>query len=142
MRRINTPVGEAGIGALDIALWDLGGKITGQSISQMLGGHRRKLPSYASTIPGDEHPKGFSSSEAYADFAQQCLEMGYNGYKMHDWTEGNHQRESEMIQAVAKQVGGSMDIMYDAACHLKSLTDAIRVSLVCDEHELLWYEDP
>ncbi len=47
-----------------------------------------------------------------------------------------------MIRAVAKHVGGSMDIMYDAACHLKTLTDAIRVGRVCDEHELLWYEDP
>ena len=44
-----------------------------------------------------------------------------------------------MIQAVAKQVGGSMDIMYDAACHLKTLTDTVRVGRVCDEHELLWY---
>ena len=142
MRRITKHVGEAGIGALDIALWDLGGKITGQPISQMLGGHRRKLPSYASTIPGDKHPKGLSSPEAYADFAQQCLEMGYKGYKMHGWKEGNPQRESEMIRAVAKQVGGSMDIMYDAACHLKTLTDAIRIGRVCDEHELLWYEAP
>ena len=142
MRRITKHVGEAGIGALDIALWDLGGKITGQPISQMLGGHRRKLPSYASTISGDEHPKGLSSPEAYADFAQQCLEMGYKGYKMHGWKEGNPHRESEMIRSVAKQVGGSMDIMYDAACHLKTLTDAIRVGRVCDEHELLWYEDP
>ena len=142
MRRITKHVGEAGIGALDIALWDLGGKITGQPISQMLGGHLRKLPSYASTIPGDEHPKGLSSPEAYADFAQQCLEVGYKGFKMHGWKEGNPQRESEMIRSVAKQVGGSMDIMYDAACHLKTLTDAIRVGRVCDEHELLWYEDP
>ena len=142
MRRATKHVGEAGIGALDIALWDLSGKICGQPISKMLGGHRQKLPAYASTISGDEHPKGLSCPEAYADFAKQCLEMGYKGYKMHGWKEGDRQRESKMIQAVAKHVGGSMDIMYDAACHLKTLTDAIKLGRVCDEYELLWYEDP
>ena len=41
MRRATKHVGEAGIGALDIALWDLAGKISGQSISTMLGGYRK-----------------------------------------------------------------------------------------------------
>ena len=49
MRRATKHVGEAGIGALDIALWDLAGKISGQSISTMLGGYRKKLPAYASS---------------------------------------------------------------------------------------------
>ena len=142
MRRATKHVGEAGIGALDIALWDLGGKICGQSICQMLGGHRGKLPAYASTIPGDEQSKGLSSPEAYADFAQQCLELGYRGFKMHGWKEGDPQRESAMILAVAERIGNRMDIMYDAACHLKTLADAVRVGRVCDEQGLLWYEDP
>ena len=47
-----------------------------------------------------------------------------------------------MIKAVAKRVDGSMKIMYDAACHLKTLTDALEVGKVCDEHNLYWYEDP
>ncbi len=142
MRRATKHVGEAGIGALDIALWDLGGKICEQSICQMLGGHRGKLPAYASTIPGDEQSKGLSSPEAYADFAQQCLELGYRGFKMHGWKEGDPQRESAIILAVAERIGNRMDIMYDAACHLKTLTDAVRVGRVCDEQGLLWYEDP
>ena len=36
MRRLTKHVGEAGIGALDIALWDLAGKCCGLSIAQML----------------------------------------------------------------------------------------------------------
>ena len=61
---------------------------------------------------------------------------------MHGWINGNHEQESEMIRTVAERVGNRMDIMYDSACHLKTLTDAIRVGRVCDEHKLLWYEDP
>ena len=35
-----------------------------------------------------------------------------------------------------------MDIMYDASSQLKTLTDAIRLGHVCDEHKILWFEDP
>ena len=142
MRSITKHVGDAGIGALDIALWDLGGKITEQSVAQMLGGSRWKLPAYASTLQGDEQPKGLSSPEAYADFAEQCLELGYKGFKMHGWKEGNPNREESMIRAVAERIGKRIDVMYDAACHLKTLTDAIRIGHVCDEHKILWFEDP
>ena len=47
-----------------------------------------------------------------------------------------------MIRAVAERIGTRIDVMYDAACHLKTLTDAIRIGHVCDEHKLLWFEDP
>ncbi len=78
MRRLTKHVGEAGIGSLDIALWDLAGKCCGLSIAQMLGGHRWQLPAYASTIHGDEQQGGLSQPEAYADFAESCLDLGYS----------------------------------------------------------------
>lgn len=40
------------LAALDIALWDLAGKITGQPICRLLGGRRReRIPVYASGLP-------------------------------------------------------------------------------------------
>ena len=142
MRRLTKHVGEAGIVALDIKLWDLTCKYCGLSIAQMLGGHRWQLPAYASTIHGDERKGGLSHPEAYADFAESCLDLGYPGFKMHGWKAGDPKRESKMLRAVAERVGGKMEVMYDASCHLKTLTDAIRVGQVCDEYNLLWYEDP
>ena len=142
LRRLTKHIGEVGIGALDIALWDLAGKHHGAPVYELLGGHRTKLPAYASTIGGDRHVDGLSSPEAYADFAEQCLELGYKGYKMHGWSNGDVQEESAMIRAVAKRVGGRMDIMYDSACHLATLSDAIQIGRVCDAHGLYWLEDP
>lgn len=142
LRRLTKHVGEVGIGGLDIALWDLAGKHYDAPVYELLGGYRTKLPAYASTIHGDRTADGLSSPEAYADFAEQCLEMGYTGFKMHGWNEGDVREESTMIEAVAKRVGGRMRIMYDASCHLKTLTDAIEVGRVCDANGLYWYEDP
>ena len=38
-----------GHGPLDIALWDLAGKKLNASVSELLGGYRKRLPAYAST---------------------------------------------------------------------------------------------
>ena len=59
-------------------------KINGQSISSMLGCYRKRLPAYASTISGDNHSGGLNSPQAYADFAEQCSEIGYRGFRCTD----------------------------------------------------------
>ena len=41
-----------GIGPLDITLWDLAGKYYNTPVYRLLGGHRTKLPAYASTFHG------------------------------------------------------------------------------------------
>ena len=142
MRGLCKHIGEVGIGPIDIALWDLAGKKYKSSISELLGGNRFLLPSYASTMHGDRDKNGLSSPEAYADFAEECLELGYVGYKMHGWNKGNVEEEIAMLKAVGDRVSGKMKIMYDAGCHLSTLSDAIEVGKVCDEYEFYWYEDP
>ena len=108
----------------------------------MLGGFRKVLPAYASTLAGDRQPDGLSSPEAYADFARQCVDMGYPGYKLHGWHEGDPQAEISLLRAVRDEVGYEVDLMYDAACNLKTFADAVRVGRVCDELDFMWYEDP
>jgi L-alanine-DL-glutamate epimerase-like enolase superfamily enzyme len=142
LRLATKHIGEVGIGPLDIALWDLAGKFQGVSITQMLGGARDRLPTYASTMIGDREADGLSSPEAYADFAEACLALGYPAFKMHGWPEGDPAREIAMIRAVAERVGDKMGLMYDAACHLKTFADAVKVGKVCDDYGLLWLEDP
>ena len=100
------------------------------------------LPSYASTLHGDRDKNGLSSPEAYADFAEECLELGYKGYKMHGWSNGNVKEEIAMLKAVGERVGGKIKIMYDAGCNLSTLSDALEVGKVCDDYEFYWYEDP
>lgn len=142
LRGLCKHIGEVGIGAIDIALWDLAGKKYKSPIYELLGGERKMLPAYASTMNGDKEKNGLSSPEAYADFAEQCLELGYKGYKMHGWSAGNVKDEIEMLRAVGDRVAGKMKIMYDAACHLNTLSDALEVGRVCDEYGFYWYEDP
>ena len=72
LRLATKHVGEIGIGALDIALWDIAGKLHDQPVYRLLGGHRERLPAYASTLHGDAHDDGLCDPGAYADYAERC----------------------------------------------------------------------
>lgn len=130
-----------GAGVIDNALWDLAGQRTGISVSQMLGGSRSSLKAYASTWFGGDGG-GLSTPEAYADFAEECHEMGYRAFKMHGWTDGGIERDIAGIRALGKRVGGRMALMHDSGCAFKTFADALAVGRACDEADFFWYEDP
>lgn len=130
-----------GYGAIDIALWDLEGKRLNASIQRMLGGYRKRLKTYASTFHGD-HAGGLDSPKAFGDFAAHCKSLGYKGYKIHGWFDGDKKAEASIILAAREAVGDDMDLMYDGACDLKTFGDALYVGKACDEANYFWYEDP
>ena len=129
------------MGPVDIALWDIAGKLYNAPVWEMLGGWKRTLPAYASTYHGDENG-GLDSPEAFADFAQQCVEMGYKAFKIHGWSHGPIQREIDNVLAVRKRVGDTIDLMIDPACEYETFGDALKVGHACDEANYFWYEDP
>ena len=132
-----------GMGPIDIALWDFAGKYYDAPIHELLGTYRERIPAYASTYLGDRNG-GLDSPEAYADFAEECLEMGYRGFKIHPWGGRwrDTQRTIDTVRAVGERVGDEMDLMLDPACQIETFGDAYRVGKACDEQEFFWYEDP
>lgn len=141
MRRAIRQYDHMGYGAIDICLWDLAGKAFGASVSKLLGGYRTSLKAYASTYLGDRNG-GLSRPEDYADFAERCHQMGYRGFKMHGWTEGDVAEHVDTIRLLGERVGDRMALMLDPACELRSYADALLVGRACDDAGFLWYEDP
>ena len=141
LKRVHRHYMAVGHSALDIALWDLAGKAVDRPVWRLLGGYRQRLPTYASTLNGGRHGI-LDSIEAYADFAEECFELGYKGYKIHGWGEGDPKEEAANLLHCAKRVGDRMALMYDAASELQTFADAIYVGHACDEGGYVWYEDP
>ncbi len=54
------------LGLVDTALWDLAGRVADQPTWQLLGGFRRSIPAYASTVT-------FAEVAEYLDVITQCL---------------------------------------------------------------------
>lgn len=131
-----------GHGPLDNALWDLAGKKYNTSVSRLLGGFRQRLKAYASTYHGQDSGGGLDSPEAYADFAEFCKGLGFQGFKIHGWHDGDARHEASNLLGVRERVGEDMYLMIDPACELRTFCDALYVGRACDEAGYFWYEDP
>jgi L-alanine-DL-glutamate epimerase-like enolase superfamily enzyme len=131
-----------GHGPLDIALWDLAGKKYGVSVSSLLGGFRKRLKAYVSTYHAQEEGGGLDSPQAFSDFADHCKELGYEGFKIHGWNNGDARREAKNVLSLRQRVGEEMSLMIDPACQLRTFGDALYVGRACDEAGYFWYEDP
>ncbi|BCX05502.1 MAG: mandelate racemase [Candidatus Roseilinea sp.] len=142
VNRAMRQVARMGLAPVDIALWDLAGKYFDAPIYKLLGGYKESVPCYASTYHGDHEPDGLSTPEAFADFAEQCLAMGYPAFKIHGWGRAPIRQEIANVLEVAKRVGGRMDLMLDPACEYTTFGDALKVGWACDEGKYFWYEDP
>ena len=142
VRRALRQVARIGFAPVDIALWDIAGKLYDQPIYKLLGGYKDSVPCYASTYHGDHQPDGLSTPEAFADFAEHCLDLGYPAFKIHGWGRAPVSQEVANVHAVGKRVGDKMDLMLDPACELMTFGDAVKVGWACDENRFFWYEDP
>jgi L-alanine-DL-glutamate epimerase-like enolase superfamily enzyme len=118
--------------AIDVALWDIAGKVAGLPIHRLLGTCREKAPAYASSAV-------LKTPQDWVDEALSFREKGWTAYKIHP--KGNPKQDIEIAAAVKRAVGDSMVLMLDsmwAYCY----EDAMRVGRAIEELDYYWYEDP
>jgi L-alanine-DL-glutamate epimerase-like enolase superfamily enzyme len=120
------------IGALDIALLDLMGRVTNQPIHRLLGSCRDSVPVYASS---GKHP----TPEDYASEALYWQSRGWTAYKIHPHL--NAREDIEICRRVREAVGKDMVLMLDPA-GAYGYEDALRVGRVLEELDYLLFEDP
>jgi D-galactarolactone cycloisomerase len=94
------------VAGVDIALWDLVGKASGQPLYRHLGGVRERVPVYASTIQ-------LAAPERAAALAAELLAGGWRAVKLrlHHETLADDVRT---VEAVRAQVGDRLELMADA----------------------------
>ena len=91
---------------VEIALWDIVGKATGQPVQRLLGGGREKIPAYAST--GELHPP-----EQRVEEVLSLKEMGFKAVKLRVKAMGVTD-DIDLVEKIREAVGDSMEIMVDA----------------------------
>jgi L-alanine-DL-glutamate epimerase-like enolase superfamily enzyme len=120
------------IGAVDVALWDLGGKIANLPIHKLLGAYRDRVPAYASSAV-------LPSAEAYADEAARFKSEGWPAYKIHPPTEPA--TDIRVCEAVRRSVGDGFTVMLDSTWAYR-YPEALRVGQAIERLGFHWYEDP
>jgi L-alanine-DL-glutamate epimerase-like enolase superfamily enzyme len=120
------------IGAMDVALWDLGGKIAGLPIHRLLGSYRDRVRAYASSAV-------LPSPEAYAEEAARFQAEGWTAYKVHP--PNDPALDVAACRAVRRAVGDAFTVMLDGSWNYDYPT-ALRVGRAIEALGFHWYEDP
>jgi L-alanine-DL-glutamate epimerase-like enolase superfamily enzyme len=120
------------IGAVDVALWDLAGKIAGLPIHRLLGSYRETVAAYASSAV-------LPAPEAYAEEAGRFKAEGWRAYKIHPPTDPAV--DIAVCQAVRQAVGDGYTLMLDSTWAYQ-YPEALRVGHAIEALDFHWYEDP
>lgn len=132
------------ISAIDIALWDLKGKVLNTSVLSLLGGAvHEKLPAIASSHAHHE------SIPKMADEALEWLDSGLQGMKVGFGKRGDanlgfeHDRDVEYVKAMRNAIGPEKKLMIDLGWVIKwDVMTAIRRTRAFDEYKIDWIEEP
>jgi muconate cycloisomerase len=118
---------------VDIALWDLRGKVLGQPVWRLLGGGP------AQPVPLTWVAHG-NTREAMLDNTQEMvLERGYKGVKLKVWKRS--EEDVAMVRDVRKAVGDAITIYVDANSKYTESEARTILAKIADER-VLFIEDP
>jgi L-rhamnonate dehydratase len=142
MRRASAPYGSAGLAsyamsAVDIALWDLKGKLLKRPVYELLGGPQKSaIECYASNTDLQ-----WGTPESIAWF----LELGFRAVKvfLRDGPEAGIsgvRRAEELVASTREQVGPDVEVMVDAWISL-NVEQAVRIGEAIRPYRPKWLED-
>ncbi|MFB7355828.1 mandelate racemase/muconate lactonizing enzyme family protein [Streptomyces gardneri] len=122
------------LAGIDLALWDLRGKLAGEPVHRLLGGPlRERIDCYASPVALHADP---------ADSARQALGFVADGFKALKVKIGRGERTDRAhLTAVREAVGEDVEILTDVNCAY-DLDQATRVGGVLRDLGISWYEEP
>lgn len=133
---------------LDLALWDLSGKITGEPVWRMLGGRSDRVRLYASSGVLRDPP-------AMADQAERYLDEGFPAMKVRfsSSTGGRSSWRDDVkaLEAIRARVGGRLELMVDCNQGWRmpwdtvlpwTFKDALAVANELEKLGIYWMEEP
>ncbi|WP_424978689.1 mandelate racemase/muconate lactonizing enzyme family protein [Leisingera sp. S232] len=127
------------LSGVDIALWDIAGKVAGLPLHKMIGGaHRDKIDVYGYGMM--LRPESADSLVArFQDEAAAIKDMGFKATKMKVGL--GPKDDVRLIEAVRRGVGDDYRFMIDAN-HAYTTHDAFYVGRAMEEFDPYWFEEP
>jgi L-alanine-DL-glutamate epimerase-like enolase superfamily enzyme len=128
---------------LDLALWDLAGKILQAPCWRLLGGLASRVRAYASSGT-------LRDPQAQADAAERYLAQGFTAVKLR-FHRGDWRDDVRALEAVRARVGSQLDLLVDCNQGWRlpwdtqaawSLKDALAVARELERLGVYWMEEP
>jgi galactonate dehydratase len=148
----NGIVRSTAIAGIDIALWDIAGKVANLSCSKLWGGPVRDYVRTYCHLGGgrleDFYETPVENAQRFADLARQAVADGYTAFKCMavPWTqpiEGLQpvRAAAAAVEAMRSAVGDAIDIMVD--CHARpSPAMGLRFGQALEPYGLYFFEEP
>jgi D-arabinonate dehydratase len=145
----------AAISGIDIALWDLRGKMAGMPLWRLLGGYRRRVPAYAT---GGFYAEGKGVRELADEMRTYCRH-GFRAVKMkvgrNSGIEASPLRamadrgvcevsladDLARVRAVREAIGPDVRLMIDAN-GAWDVPTAVRMGRALEAFDIYWFEEP
>ena len=127
------------LSGVDIALWDIVGKVSGLSISQLIGGrHREKVGvyGYGMMLRNEDIDSLFAR---FIDESAAIKSQGFKATKMKVGLGVNN--DIKLATAVRRGVGDDFPFMVDAN-HCYTTSDALYVGRALEDLNAYWFEEP
>jgi D-galactarolactone cycloisomerase len=129
------------ISGIDLALWDLLGKATGQPVGRLLGGrYRDRVRPYASVL--------MVEPARMADVLLPIAEQGFGAFKIGWGPFGRHDAATDeaIVRAAREAIGTEALLMVDAgasnAFWPRDYSWALRTADMLREYAVHWFEEP
>ena len=132
---VNTQV----LAAINIACWDIKGKVLGKSVHQLLGGHQDRIKTY---IAGGYYAEGKGLKELQEEVLFNVNEMhaGAVKIKIGDPKEGVI-GDMKRVEAARDAIGDDIVLMVDANCAL-DLETSLEFATELEKFDVFWFEEP
>lgn len=132
----------AALSAIDMALWDILGKVTNQPIHQLLGGKCRDKVKVFQNVVGD-------SLDARRESARAAVEAGYVSLRTQPFFAGWEQQTptktigdaAAIVDAIRDAIGYDIDLGVEIHRNLRP-EEAIVLAKELEPYRMLYYEDP
>jgi len=129
------------ISGIDIALWDILGKVTGQPVGRLLGGtYRTKVKPYASILM--EMPDLMRERTAeFRDRGFRAIKIGWGPFGRRE----SYQLDEEIVRAAREGAGDDCLLMVDPggsdAFWPNGLRWALRTAEMLKDYDIYWFEE-
>ena len=127
--------GMGSIGAVDVALWDLYGKVCGQPVWRLLGGFKDTVPAYADGIDFSDQ-----SPQAVAAKIEVHQSLGFDAFKLH-FHRSDPQEVLDKVRLCREVIGPDKRLMIDV---WRAWSGPLAVDMVkkLEPYGLYWIEEP
>lgn len=153
---------QATVSGIEIALWDILGKVTGLPVYQLLGGkYRDEVTIYADSHAGDalaagteRDPKEIYSPEAYAKEAREVIDEGFDALKFdldvkvapadtatRRLSNDAIEHKVAIVEAVREEIGTEPILGFDLHWNF-SVETASKIARKLEPYDIDWLEDP